>query len=175
MNNYKARFDEFLSILPSVMKSVGFELQGEVVKQIGKQFRKDDGKVFNTTDKLRKKSGGLLNSYIDKNEDSISVIAFDNGELKFQIGSKKKYANIQEEGGFVKSQGNMHSYFWAKYYETKNEQYKIIALSVKKKGGINIKGKHYFAKAMQEFSANVYPKFAAKSAANLLNAWKGTE
>lgn len=53
------------------------------------------------------------------------------------------YAAIHEFGGFIASQGKMHKYFWAKFAETKLPFYRIMALSVLKKGGVDIK-KHPF-------------------------------
>lgn len=172
---YLERYNEFLSLLPTLMKTVGFELQDGLVKSISKQFKKDDGKVFNNSDKLRKKSGALLNSFIDKNEESDSNIAFGNGQLNFKFGTRKKYAQIHEKGGFIKGTKRMESFFWAKYYETKKNEYKIIALSVKKKGGIKIKARNYFSKGVQDFQDNKLNKFLEKTSKDLLQAWKATE
>ncbi len=172
--NLDARYKEFLSILPVVMKEIGFELSNDLQKSIKKQFRKDDSKVFNRSDVLRKKSGGLLASFSDKDPDSLTKIDFSGGKLNFNFGSKKVYAEIQEKGGFIKGSNKMEGFFWAKYYETKKEDYRIIALSVKKKGGVNIKGRNYFSNGVKEFEANVFPKFISRAAKNLLKAWEST-
>jgi hypothetical protein len=55
---------------------------------------------------------------------------------------------VQEFGGFIASKGNMHKYFWAKFAETKQPYFKNIALSVKKKGGVNIPARPYFNPAV---------------------------
>lgn len=173
--NYEQRYSEFLSLLPTTLKQVGFELSEQLLKSLKKQFRKDDKKVFNNSDLLRKKSGGLLESFGAKHPDTLTKVEFSGGALDFQFGSNKPYAEIQEKGGFIKGSSKMESFFWAKYYETKAQDYKIIALSVKKKGGVNIKGRNYFSNGVREFEQNILPKFLNKAAKDLLNAWGSTE
>lgn len=96
---------------------------------------------FVNDNKLGIRSGKLLKGmYFKANNDG------------FDIGNSTKYAWVQENGMFVKSKGNMHKYFWGKYYESKGkaEWYKWVALSVIKKGGVNLKPRPFFKPTLDD-------------------------
>lgn len=107
---------------------------------------------FNNSNKLNVNSGNknsLAFSFDVDSPDSGSKFKISKSGLSGVIGSNKPYAKIHETGGFINSKGNMHKFFWGKYYETKQDFYKWIALSVMKKGGVNIKARPYFKPAME--------------------------
>jgi hypothetical protein len=52
----------------------------------------------------------------------------------------------------------MEKYFWAKYIESNNNFFKIMALAVKKNGGVNIKKTEYFTKAVDKFRQDGFAK-----------------
>lgn len=112
----------------------------------------DSGNTWSTSNELRIKSGKLYRSFSLNNSDTLTDFTIAKNGLKITYGSKLPYASIHEFGGFVRSKGNMHKYFWAKYFETDNEFYKIMALSVLKKGGVNIPKRAYFNPALKEFN-----------------------
>jgi len=56
----------------------------------------------------------------------------------------------------------MHKFFWAQYAKTKQQFYKIIALSVMKKGGVNIKKRAYFDNATAAFQSDAIPRISAE-------------
>jgi Phage virion morphogenesis family. len=109
------------------------------VQRIQRRIR--ENKITPRTDKSNKKgqkgttlieSKTLVNklTYLTQNTTDGSVI---------KIGSNLDYAQIQHEGGTItqKITKKMRSFFWAKFYDTKVEKWKFIAMS---KGGIiNIK------------------------------------
>lgn len=156
---------------------VGFletALRSTMELAIESQFRNDDGKLFNDKHKLRRSSGasGLEESL----RKSLEKAVVKDGEIQFTLSSPLPYAKIQDKGGFIKatptknSKGvqtyKMAQYFWYKYSTStvnrRKEFYKIMALSVQKKGGVNIKGKDYIKGAIKEYeklSDKVIEKF----------------
>ena len=106
--------------------------------------------------KLRSQTGGYIKSYLPKHPKTLTRTEVGRYGLKAQIGTEyfgKK--NIHETGGFIKSKGKMHKYFWAKYIDSKDEFYKIMALSVMKNGGVTIKKRPSFAPAVKRFKSEV--------------------
>lgn len=57
------------------------------------------------------------------------------------VMSEMPYANLHNLGGTVTIPvtDRMRAHFWAKFYKTKKERYKAIALALKKKNSIRIK------------------------------------
>lgn len=112
---------------------------------------------FNKTNKLRIVSGAgssLAFSFDMNSPESTTKFTVANGKIKGKIGTKKIYAGIHETGGFIASKGRMHKFFWAMYYESKLPFFKTIALSVMKKGGVNIKARPFFNPAMKNFKSS---------------------
>lgn len=119
-------------------------------KQVSARKRKVNSE-FNKSNKLNVNSGtrGLAFSFDADSPDTLTSFKITNRGLSGEIGSDLPYANIHEKGGFIKSKGNMHKFFWAMFYQTKKDFFKWIALSVMKKGGVNIEARPYFAPAMK--------------------------
>jgi len=116
--------------------------------------------TWSSGSRLKLKSGRLLQSFNPKSPDSLSGMTGSyKNKLKYNIGSGLIYAGIQESGGFIKSKGRMHKYFWAMYAKYNNPFHKIMALSVKKKGGVNIKARPYFNPAIDKFFSKRYIDF----------------
>jgi hypothetical protein len=56
----------------------------------------------------------------------------------------------------------MHKYFWAMFYETKQDKYKYMALSVKQRGDIVIPKRPYYIKTIESFKTNKLPSIINK-------------
>lgn len=119
--------------------------------------------TFNTSDTLHSNRpvGGLADSFRPDGKDSGTTITVTASGITGEFGSKKPYARIHNTGGFIASKGNMHKFFWAQYAKTKAPFYKIIALSVMKKGGVNIRKRAYFDNAVKEFNDKAIPQITA--------------
>lgn len=101
-----------------------------------------------TSSKLAINTGVLFRSFTKGQTGNIFKVSQNGGNFELEYGSELPYAAVQEFGGFIRSKGNMHKYFWARYAETKQPYFKNIALSVKKKGGVNIPARPYFNPAV---------------------------
>lgn len=73
------------------------------------------------------------------------------GSFEYTVESLLPYAEIHDKGGFIASKGKMANWFWYMFIKFQNPFYKIMALSVKKRGGINIKATNYFTNAVKAF------------------------
>lgn len=104
-----------------------------------------------TSAKLSINIGNLFRSFTKGGEGNIYKVSNVGGNFEVEYGSEIKYAKIHEFGGFIRSKGNMHKYFWARYAETKQPYFRNLALSVKKKGGVNIPARPYFNPAVEKF------------------------
>lgn len=102
---------------------------------------------------LQSRTGNLLRSLMPKRDGNISKVEATSNGFDWTFGTSLNYASVHENGGFIKSKGRMHKYFWAKYYESNkgNQYYRNLALSVKKKGGINIPKRPFFNPAIKDF------------------------
>ncbi len=119
--------------------------------------------TFNTTKKLRLKTGKLFRSFNEKDINTLTKTEVKGDKVKITIGSKLPYARIHETGGFIKATPvkskrrktfKMAQYFWAKYLDKNdggNIFHKIMALSVQKKGGVDIPKRPYFKPALKAF------------------------
>ena len=141
---------EFPEHLKGALKRMPFIFQGYIGAEMDFREQQRNSVAFapSGSSKLQTGKGTLYKSFAPKDKNNI----YEERSDGFTVGSKLPYATIQEYGGFVKSKGKMHSYFWARYYDTKSPYYRNLALSVQKKGGVNIKAKPYFAPAEKKFS-----------------------
>jgi hypothetical protein len=110
-----------------------------------------------TNTKLEINTGKLFRSFSRGSIGNIHKVSVNSGLYQLEYGSNLPYARIQEYGGFIRSKGKMHKYFWAKFAETKQSYFKNLALHVEKKGGVTIPKRPYFEPALQRFkSSNKY-------------------
>lgn len=115
--------------------------------------------IFSNAKTPRDNSGALAASFSEGAKTKIS-----GGDMKVTFKSNLPYATVHEEGMFIKatpttdSKGRptykMAQYFWGKFSEKQETHFKIIALSVMKKGGVNIKARPYIDKAVKHFEDN---------------------
>ena len=123
-------------------------------------------RTFSNSNKLRVNSGALDDSFRSaefkrvKSNNFNSITKFDitDGKVTGIFGSNAPYASVHENGMFIKSKGRMHKFMFAMFLNTKNVFWKILALSVKKKGGVNIKARPYFAPAIENINKNINTK-----------------
>lgn len=162
MKNLERLIAEF----PTIVKLMAEELKTVYLVSLGKQFRDQDDKFYNNTTQLRRSRGSKsLVADISKK----SKLKIEGGKVVLDIETDKPYAGIQNRGGFINATPiqrtlksgktiktyKMAQYFWAKYFEasvgTRKNIYKRMALSVEKKGGVKIKGKHYIENSLKDF------------------------
>lgn len=149
--------------IAKILKEVGQKAQYLSQASIGEyiEFNKrqsDKSKWFTGKERLQLRSGRLFKSFAPvENEDGFNELKINDKGFEISLGSRLEYAAIHEYGGFIKSKGRMHKYFWYKYSESKNAFYKIMALSVLKRGGVNIPKREYFSIALKSFEKKHLP------------------
>lgn len=74
------------------------------------------------------------------------------------------FPDPHEKGGFIPNKGRMHKFFWACWFASKNNYFKIMALASKKNKGINIPARPHFEPAIAEYTQSG----AEKNLKNLL-------
>lgn len=170
-NNYQYKVEALMKLIPQWLKEFSQELivafTGYVGSEMGdyspsKTYKEgksdeaypDNEKTWSSNPRLRVQSGRLLKSFTPKKPGSLSNVKITGYKVDINIGTNLVYANPHEYGMFIKSKGRMHKYFWAKYASSRNEFYKIMALSVIKKGGIRLKKRPYFIPALVNFQKN---------------------
>lgn len=128
---------------------------------------------FNNSNKLNSNTGTLARAFVlqDKNNETRITVSGTQATMDYSINVP--YAEIHEEGGFIKSKGKMEQFFWANYLKTGIEKYKIMALAVKKNGGINIPKRPFWSKGLKLFETKMWPSLLSRHTSTLLtNAWK---
>lgn len=127
--------------------------------------------VFNTGNNLFSVSGNLFQSFIKNNQNNIYRASTSGSQITLEYGTKVPYAKIHEIGGFINAIKRassvkrkretyvMAQFFWRKYMETKAPFFKRIALSIEKKGGVNIKARPFWNPAIEDFKKSGQPKF----------------
>lgn len=98
--------------------------------------------IFNDGNRLRRRSDTLINSFMPGKKWNVTKLVATDAKVEFVNASAAPYLGIQEHGGFIADRGNMEEYFWAKYIETHLEEWRRIALAVKRDGGVRLKGRH---------------------------------
>lgn len=173
--------------LPQLLELLSTELKNAFQISIGRQFRDQDHKVFNTSDKLRSSRGSKsLRADFSKS----AKVKIEKGVITVDFETEKPYAGIQNRGGFIKAtpiqkrlEGGgtrktykMAQFFWAKYFEANGKRlkniYKRIALSVEKRGGVNIKGKNYLENAINDFETNELERILEDFIVQILRIWR---
>lgn len=107
-----------------------------------------------TNARLEINTGNLFRSFARGGVGNIYKVNVSANQYELEYGSSLPYARIHEYGGFIRSKGNMHKYFWARFAETKNTYFKNLALHVEKKGGVTIPKRPYFTPALQRFKTS---------------------
>jgi hypothetical protein len=178
MKNIERVIEQF----PLLLKEFSKELLNAWQVSVSRQFRDKDDKIFNNSDRLRsgtKKTnlrGDLSRNAKPEVKDGKAILTWE---------TDKPYAGIQNRGGFIKAKPTTNSrgkktykmaqYFWAKSFEAdvkrKRELYKRIALSVEKKGGVNIKGKHYLENSLKDFEQTQLQRVVQEFFNNIAKVW----
>jgi phage gpG-like protein len=111
---------------------------------------------------LAARSGRLTRSFIPNQRDSIFQVDVSDDRLRIRLGTAVPYAAVHEgpagSSVFIASRGRMHKYFWAQYAKSKNPFFKVMALSVQKRGGVTIPKRPFFANAVARFQAEGLPR-----------------
>ena len=121
--------------ISELLKDTAEQVPEEATFFISKYLKfgdKNRGFGKNNTKFLYDKTGNLYRSLQNGDVNNITNINYRPDGISIEYGTKIPYAEVHEKGMFVKSKGRMHKYFFAKYYETLNADYKFIAFSVLK-------------------------------------------
>lgn len=97
------------------------------------------------------RTGSLYRSFGRNHPNSLTKVKFNNDNVSAVVGSTLPYAKIQNDGGFIKSKGRMHKWFFYQYKKHKNDFFKIMALSVIKRGGVKINETKYYDKTIEYY------------------------
>jgi phage gpG-like protein len=106
---------------------------------------------------LRVRSGRLFRSLGPNDANNITTVQVSDGKAALLYGTRLVYASIHETGGFIASKGKMDKWFWAQYKKTSNSFFKIMALSVRKRGGVTIPARPFFNNGVQAFQREGLP------------------
>lgn len=123
----------------------------------------------NNTKFLFDRSGDLYRSLQTGDVNNITNINYRPDGIAIEYGTKIPYGEVHEKGMFIESKGKMHKYFFAKYYETLNENYKFVAFSVLRNGGVNIPKRPFFSTGLKDFENEGLPEIMKNMLNKLLN------
>jgi len=98
---------------------------------------------------------GLVGSFDKKSPDTLTDIKRVGAEIKGTFGTKVIYASVHEYGMFIKSKTktSMFKGLMKKYYETKIDFYRGLAIKAREQGGIQIPARPYFEPAIKKFNS----------------------
>ncbi len=94
-------------------------------------------------EKLAAPTGRLRSSVVQETKREGEVIST-------SIGSNVIYAAIHELGGQIEATPSMWGFFWHKFKSTKDDKWKWMALSLRKKGFITIPARPYLRPSLEE-------------------------
>jgi len=171
---------------PKLLKLFANQLQIVWQKSLSEQFKDKDNELFNNSTKLRSSRGGKsLKADLSKN----AKVVINDGKVELKFDTDKPYAGIQDRGGFIKATPvqrrlksgatqntyKMAQYFWAKSFEAETSRlkkfYTIMALSVNKRGGVKIKGKHYLENSLKNLEDKYLQNVLNQFFEQVLRVW----
>jgi hypothetical protein len=146
--------------LPSALKTEARKSMYEVAAIMSSQYmREGEGNNEQSvtgpsrSDKLGVGSGALYKSFLPGNENNELSIEVTDDTVTIESKSKLKYAMVHEKGMFIASKGRMEKFFWGKFYSTGNPYMRAMALSVRKRGGVNIQARPFIAPSIKDWQA----------------------
>lgn len=144
--------------LPSALKTEARKSMYEVAAIMSSQYmRKGEGGNEQSvigpsrSDKLGVGTGALYRSFLPGNENNELKIEVSDDSISIESTSKLKYALVHEKGMFIASKGRMEKFFWGKFRSTGNPYMKAMALSVRKRGGVNIPARPFIAPSIKDW------------------------
>lgn len=138
VSGFDSHIQRFEQDLRPQWKQLGTFIAVVIRRLIGEFMNHGGGAGFNGSDRLRTQSGATEESFTPGAKWNVYSVEITDDRIVFSDGSEAPWLEIQEIGGFIRDQGHMASFFWAKWFETHQEEFKIIALSVMIKGGVTI-------------------------------------
>lgn len=162
-------------IIKGALKRVPVLFQGYIGVQFGDTGRKGSNFVApkNTSNRLRIDTGRLFRSFLPNSADNILQFTQNGTQFGVTIGTKVPYAQIHEEGGTISQPRSQKQrrFFWAMYYQTKDEKFKFAAISPKPLT-IRIPARPYFKPATDEFLQKGIPSLQATIRQSIIDAIK---
>jgi len=148
-------------IIKDILRATPTTLAGYIGAEMEKRGTSAGGASVafapSTSKKLQTGTTALFKSLLPNKPGNITKL--DGTNLEY--GTDIIYAGVQEFGGFIRDKGHMQGFFWWRYKETKSPYYRNLALSVRKKGGVTIPARPYFAPGIEKFKSEGLPKLLA--------------
>ena len=174
-NDLSQRAERLRQRIPQLLKAVAqkapYLLQAAVEAHMDENGPEPG--AWSSSLQIGMQSGDLSRSLIPNEPGNIFEVKTDGGKLSIRYGTKIIYASVHEHGGFIRSKGKMHKWFWARYKETHAPFYKIMALSVKKRGGVRIPKRPFFEPGMEQFRKEGLSKLLQELLVEITKAWDG--
>lgn len=136
---YNAHVNRFVQRVPSTLKGFIERIPYIAQAYIGSEMT-DLGTevVFNPGSQPGIRTGSVLRSLIQNQPYNIFKATVTPDGATLEYGTSHPGAHVNETGqpAIIKSKGKMERFFMAKYMQSKNRDYLIIALAIRKRGGI---------------------------------------
>jgi hypothetical protein len=163
------QIEKLIELLPELLKNAKDKAPYVFQALIGAEmlkgsFTKGEPWLFepNTGTILRNYRGSYYQSFLEKNPNSKTKINLTEKGLDGVIGSGLDFMIVHETGKFIRAKNfkmskrgvpisKMAAYFWAMYFQSQKQYWKFVALSVMRKGGVNIPKRPTFAPALKKF------------------------
>lgn len=111
--------------------------------------------AINTTSKVYERKGGLKRSFILGQAGNTGKVVVRPEGVRFEFGSTSVVAAVHENGATIPITAKMRRFFWAKYFETKADMWRGLALT--KKSAVTIPPRPFFADAVKELETTELP------------------
>ena len=178
---FEQRIERFLrrlnAYLLGEMQKTGFELQADVSSQMA--FTQPAGGSFRSGSKLGVETGDLSRALLPGKPGNIFTLAgsiAQGFDVDYGIDEDViPYAVIHETGGFVRHKGKMPGFLFRLAKETGLDKYRIIAISAKAKGGINVKARPFFEPGTEQFQKETWPKKIERIEIEIERIWYDSE
>ena len=115
--------DKLISKIDHIISESVDKVADHIINKAKRSFKTKsfEQKAWETT-LFKSDSKGTLANSLRKNKIGVSTV---------QITSDLPYGNIQNYGGKIRITDKMRKFFWAKFYDTKNNKWKGLALTKK--------------------------------------------
>lgn len=166
---------EFSTGVMRRMRVVPARISVRVLDNLGTERRSPGD--FNETDVLGSRSDALRRALTPGGEGNISGVELDGGYPSAFFGpdlEKVPYAWTHEFGAFLRHKGRMPAYMFYMYAATGNRNWLYMALAARRRGGVQIKARPYYWKAVEEFFARDVDAVIDSIASAAVTTWEET-
>ena len=146
--------DAFIESFPKIAREIADDYGYDVIGQYSPSG-------------LRVQSGNLIGSFQVGNANNIFEVEANAGVARLKIGSALEYAAIQNFGGSIPATEAMTRFFWAMWFQKKEDKWKWMALHTAKGMPIIIPAHHYLDASEKQFQAEMEQLLKANNEALL--------